>query len=127
MTSGRLTPAAATAIKTSPSPSTGTGRSSITSTSGPPGSLIATARMVAACAITSLLVTPAAAFLAPGTLTMNGPGCYSCGRPRRPPMSFLDDDRPKKKPGPQPGEILADLSVDELRGRIALYRGEIER
>ena len=42
-------------------------------------------------------------------------------------MSFLDDDRPKKKPGPLPGEILADLSVDELRERIALYRGEIER
>jgi uncharacterized small protein (DUF1192 family) len=42
-------------------------------------------------------------------------------------MSFLDDDRPKKKPGPQPGEVLADLSVDELKERIALYRGEIER
>jgi uncharacterized small protein (DUF1192 family) len=42
-------------------------------------------------------------------------------------MNFLDDDRPKKKPGPQPGEVLADLSVDELRERIALYRGEVER
>jgi uncharacterized small protein (DUF1192 family) len=42
-------------------------------------------------------------------------------------MNFLDDDRPKKKPGPQPGEVLADLSVDELKERIALYRGEIER
>ena len=42
-------------------------------------------------------------------------------------MSFLDDDRPKKKPGPQPGEILADLSVDELKERIALYGDEIKR
>jgi uncharacterized small protein (DUF1192 family) len=42
-------------------------------------------------------------------------------------MSFLDDDRPKKKPGPQPGEILADLSVDELKERIALYADEIRR
>ena len=42
-------------------------------------------------------------------------------------MSFLDDDRPKKKPGPQPGEILADLSVDELKERIALYADEIKR
>jgi len=42
-------------------------------------------------------------------------------------MSFLDDDRPRKKPAPQPGEILADLSIEELKARIALYRGEIER
>lgn len=42
-------------------------------------------------------------------------------------MSFLDDDRPKKKPGPQPGEMLADLSVDELKERIALYGDEIKR
>ena len=42
-------------------------------------------------------------------------------------MSFLDDDRPKKKPGPQPGEILAELSVDELKTRIALYVDEIKR
>ena len=42
-------------------------------------------------------------------------------------MSFLDDDRPKKPKTAQPGEILADLSVDELKARIAIYRGEIER
>ena len=42
-------------------------------------------------------------------------------------MTFLDDDRPKKKPAAQPGEILADLSVDELKARIEIYRGEIER
>ena len=42
-------------------------------------------------------------------------------------MTFLDDDRPKKRAAAQPGEILADLSVDELKARIALYQGEIER
>ena len=42
-------------------------------------------------------------------------------------MSFLDDDRPRKKSAPQPGESLADLSVEELKARIEIYRGEIER
>jgi uncharacterized small protein (DUF1192 family) len=42
-------------------------------------------------------------------------------------MSFLDDDRPRKKPSPQPGENLSELSIDELKERIALYRSEIER
>ena len=42
-------------------------------------------------------------------------------------MSFLDDDRPKKKPTAQPGENLADLSVEELKARIAIYQDEIER
>lgn len=42
-------------------------------------------------------------------------------------MSILDDDRPKKPPAAQPGETLADLSVDELKARIEIYRAEIER
>ena len=42
-------------------------------------------------------------------------------------MAFLDDDRPKKPQTAQPGEVLADLSVDELKKRIEIYRGEIER
>ncbi len=42
-------------------------------------------------------------------------------------MTFLDDDRPRKKPTPQLGEILAELSIEELKERIALYHGEIER
>jgi uncharacterized small protein (DUF1192 family) len=42
-------------------------------------------------------------------------------------MTFLEDDRPKKKPTAEPGEVLADLSVDELKARIEIYRGEIER
>lgn len=42
-------------------------------------------------------------------------------------MTFLDDDRPKKKATAQPGENLADLSVEELKERIVLYRDEIER
>jgi uncharacterized small protein (DUF1192 family) len=42
-------------------------------------------------------------------------------------MTFLDDDRPRKKATAAPGEALADLSIAELRERIALYRAEIER
>jgi uncharacterized small protein (DUF1192 family) len=42
-------------------------------------------------------------------------------------MSFLDDDRPRKRPKPEPGENLADLSVDELKERIVLYQDEIAR
>ena len=42
-------------------------------------------------------------------------------------MSFLDDERPKKKAKAEPGEQLAELSVDELKARIDLYRGEIAR
>jgi uncharacterized small protein (DUF1192 family) len=42
-------------------------------------------------------------------------------------MSFLEDDRPRKPPAAAPGESLADLSVEELRGRIALYEAEIAR
>ena len=42
-------------------------------------------------------------------------------------MTFLDDDRPKKPPAVQPGENLADLSVDELKKRIGIYRDEIAR
>jgi uncharacterized small protein (DUF1192 family) len=42
-------------------------------------------------------------------------------------MSFLDDDRPKKPAAAQPGENLADLSVEELKARITLYREEIDR
>jgi len=42
-------------------------------------------------------------------------------------MSFLDDDRPRKPQTAQPGEPLADLSVDELKARIAIYQEEIAR
>jgi uncharacterized small protein (DUF1192 family) len=42
-------------------------------------------------------------------------------------MTFLDDDRPKPKTAAHPGENLADLSVEELKARIALYREEIAR
>ena len=42
-------------------------------------------------------------------------------------MSFLDDDRPKKPARAEPGEPLADLSIDELKTRIAIYQDEIGR
>jgi uncharacterized small protein (DUF1192 family) len=46
---------------------------------------------------------------------------------RRSGMSFIEDDRPKQPPAARPGESLADLSVDELKARIEIYRAEIER
>ena len=57
---------------------------------------------------------------------MNRRGCYPA-RPEGSPMTFLDDDQPKPRPAAHPGESLADLSVEELRERIQLYRTEIER
>ena len=42
-------------------------------------------------------------------------------------MSFLDDNEPRPRPTAHPGESLADLSVDELKERVELYRMEIER
>jgi uncharacterized small protein (DUF1192 family) len=42
-------------------------------------------------------------------------------------MTFRDDNEPRPRPTAHPGESLADLSVDELKARIAIYRGEIER
>ena len=42
-------------------------------------------------------------------------------------MSFLDDDRPVRRPTAQPGEVLAELSIEELKARITLYTDEIKR
>ena len=42
-------------------------------------------------------------------------------------MNLFEDDRPKPPATARPGENLADLSLDELRERINLYRGEIDR
>lgn len=42
-------------------------------------------------------------------------------------MTFLDDNEPKPKPTAHPGENLEDLSVEELKERIALYHSEIAR
>jgi uncharacterized small protein (DUF1192 family) len=42
-------------------------------------------------------------------------------------MSLLDDDRPKKPSVHEIGSDLSLLSVDELKARIALLRGEIAR
>lgn len=42
-------------------------------------------------------------------------------------MSLFDDDRPKKKISHEIGADLSMLSVDELGGRVAILRAEIER
>ena len=42
-------------------------------------------------------------------------------------MASEDDDRPRKKISHEIGQDLSLLSVEELAGRIALLRSEIER
>lgn len=42
-------------------------------------------------------------------------------------MSILDDNEPTPRPTAHPGESLDDLSVDDLKERVQLYRMEIER
>jgi uncharacterized small protein (DUF1192 family) len=42
-------------------------------------------------------------------------------------MTNLDDNEPRPRRTAHPGENLADLSVEELKDRTALYRMEIER
>jgi Uncharacterized small protein containing a coiled-coil domain len=42
-------------------------------------------------------------------------------------MSFIDDDRPQKKVAHEIGADLSTLSVDELRARVELLKGEIVR
>ncbi|WP_064694486.1 DUF1192 domain-containing protein [Rhizobium aegyptiacum] len=42
-------------------------------------------------------------------------------------MSFIDDDRPAKKPGHEIGADLSMLSVDELKARVELLKAEIAR
>jgi uncharacterized small protein (DUF1192 family) len=42
-------------------------------------------------------------------------------------MTFLDDDRPSKKPAHEIGADLSMLSVDDLDARIGLLKEEIVR
>ncbi|CCE01723.1 DUF1192 domain-containing protein [Bradyrhizobium sp. STM 3809] len=42
-------------------------------------------------------------------------------------MANEDDDRPRKAASHDIGQDLSMLSIEELTGRIALLRGEIER
>ncbi|MBX4957884.1 DUF1192 domain-containing protein [Rhizobium lentis] len=42
-------------------------------------------------------------------------------------MSFIDDDRPQKKPTHELGADLSMLSVDELKARVEMLKAEIVR
>ncbi|MDM9625895.1 DUF1192 domain-containing protein [Rhizobium sp. S152] len=42
-------------------------------------------------------------------------------------MSFMDDDRPLKKPAHEIGMDLSAISVDELKTRIDMLKAEITR
>jgi uncharacterized small protein (DUF1192 family) len=84
---------------------------------------MATARIVEARGIR--LSSRNAALLSSRPLTMNRPSGYAPGRRTR--MTFPDDERPRRPPTAQPGEALADLSIEELKARVEIYRAEIER
>ena len=76
MTSGRLTPAAATWISTSPAAGDGVGRSAGTSTSGPPGLLISISdhsRKTSASVVAGSISTAARAMPAPRPIVSTGP------------------------------------------------------
>src|SRR5215471_6643923 len=156
ITSGRLTPAAATLTRISPGPGAGTGRCSGTSISGPPGARIAMAVMAAGRLIARILVSCAAAFSACRAFTRShfsvsnlrkfvwalgahsgevGTGSpiricakrtLSCARSLAMP-AVDEDDRPKKKVVHEIGQDLALLSVEELDDRIGLLKEEIAR
>jgi uncharacterized small protein (DUF1192 family) len=42
-------------------------------------------------------------------------------------MTFVDDDRPQKKPTHEIGVYLSMMSVDELKARIEILKTEIAR
>lgn len=42
-------------------------------------------------------------------------------------MSFVDDDRPQKKPNHEIGMDLSMISADELKSRIDMLKAEIAR
>ena len=42
-------------------------------------------------------------------------------------MALFEEEPPKKKTGVVVGEDLATLSIDELEGRIAILKAEIDR
>ena len=42
-------------------------------------------------------------------------------------MSFIDDDRPQKRPTHEIGADLSMLSVDELKARVEMLKAEIVR
>src|SRR5215470_6140589 len=132
ITSGRLTPAAATFTSTSPSPGRGSGRCSGTSISAPPGARIAIAVIWAGNEGMAKSLADAAygVSLSRGGRCDNGAvgGYFSPALERRRAMPAMDDDdRPKKKIVHEIGQDLALLSIKELQERIALLNEEIAR
>ena len=116
-TSGPLTPAAWTRTRISFSATSGTGRVSVTSISGPPGARTAIAVIVPIPPI----VFP---FPAPPLTIRAGSAILS---EQEAAMALFDEDMPKRKNDLVVGEDLSKLSIDELEERIALLRGEIGR
>jgi uncharacterized small protein (DUF1192 family) len=134
MTSGRLTPAAATFTSTSPSASGGSGRRSGTSISGPPGARMAIAVISAGklgmqTSLADGRRTPC--LVMERTCDNHAAGGYFRvlyrAEARRAMPAMDEDDRPKKKIVHEIGQDLALLSIKELEERIALLKEEIGR
>ena len=119
-TSGRLTPAAPTRISTSPGPGCGTAAlDGGTSTSGPPGALIATAVIIVGTLLTCSRSLPPKP---PPLLT----GAGRCGQHY--PLA-MDEDLPRRRNDALDALVkqpLDPLSIDELNADRAL-EGEIAR
>src|SRR5579863_5514004 len=132
ITSGRLTPAAATLTRISPAPGVGTGRASGVRTSGPPGVRIAIAVICRGIEVIGMAFEEHRAancrpsYGAAADVTTTAAADKVCeGRPEMPAID--EDDKPKKKIAHEIGQDLALLSVGELAERIGLLKYEIAR
>src|SRR3546814_6404860 len=121
-TSGRLTPAAATSMSTSPLPGAGTERRTGTSTSGPPGASGSIASMSRG---KSRMAPPACVAM------RSSADCYGAPASKSQEMQMdLDELLPRRKNDPLAElvkEDLTPLSRDELGERIRTMEGEITR
>src|SRR5690606_34239604 len=117
---GRFTPAATTFTRISPGPGVGTGRSSGTNISGPPGARMAIAVMREGRFISSSMVGCPVLVAPPGCDNRTPRRYFLFGTGGRAMPAIDDDDRPKKKMAHEVGQDLTLLSVGELTERIAM-------
>jgi uncharacterized small protein (DUF1192 family) len=124
-----LTPAARTRISISPSPGCGTSRRSGFSTSGPPGSVMATAIIFSGIAALAMGHSPLLILVPPichRPLSLCSLAVPEANRRSRA-MALFDDEARKPVRIHEIGQDLALLSVNELNERIGQLRDEIAR
>ena len=122
--SGRLIPAAATWISTSPGPGRGTGRLAATSTSGPPGPAGSTADIVSGSVSPCVIDPPAGARRVACAIIDLAPGAVNAAAMD---LDELFPDRPDDPLTLLTKQDLDPLSVDELNARIVILEAEIAR